>query len=133
MIPLPKPRSFWDYTLFALMLTGLLVSQFWAEANGKIGWADVALALAASVLCVLVIILFRGGEKTALILGPGWHAKLLTLLGAIVLIFGATYADRYFLHRMGTTASRFRHDMVFGIAWSAVMLLSLQIRNTARR
>jgi hypothetical protein len=123
MIPLPKPRGFWDYALFALMLTGLLVFVFWVEASDGIGWADAALALAAAVLCVLAIILARRGERAAWILRPSWQAKLMALLGVFLLFVGANYADGYFLHRI--TASRFPHDMVFAIAWSVAMGLSL--------
>ena len=52
MIPLPKPRGFWDYALFALMMTGLLVLLFWMDASNGIGWADAAVAVAAAVLFV---------------------------------------------------------------------------------
>lgn len=50
MIPLPKPRGFWDYTLFALLIAGVLLLLFWMEASGGVGWADGALALGSAVL-----------------------------------------------------------------------------------
>jgi hypothetical protein len=31
MIPLPKPRGFWDYALLALFMTGLLMLLFWGK------------------------------------------------------------------------------------------------------
>ncbi len=36
---LPKPRGFWDYSLFVLAMTGLMLGLFWVEASDYIGWA----------------------------------------------------------------------------------------------
>jgi hypothetical protein len=133
MFSLPKPRSFWDYALFALMLTGLLVLLFWIEATHGIGWADTVLALAASVLCVLIIVVARRNERAAWIVRPTWQARLLVALGAFLLIFGAVYADGYILHRIDITANRFRQDVVLCVAMATAMFLSLRRRNTASR
>src|SRR5471030_2908837 len=82
MIPLPKPRGFWDYALFALVMTSMLMFLFWLEASGAVGWADVALASATAVLFVLAIILARRGEKAKWIAQPNWLAYLLVPVGA---------------------------------------------------
>jgi len=37
MIPLPKPRGFWDYTLSALVIMGILVFLFRLEASDGVG------------------------------------------------------------------------------------------------
>jgi hypothetical protein len=37
MIPLPKPRGFSDYGLFALLLTVFLDGLFWLEASDGVG------------------------------------------------------------------------------------------------
>jgi hypothetical protein len=107
MIPLPKPRGFWDYALFALLLTGLLVALFWFEASDGVGWADAALAFAAAVLCVLAIVLAGRNEKASLIVRSTWQANQLGAIGAFLLMFGAIYAAAYILHRRDITASRF--------------------------
>ena len=124
MIPLPKPRGFWDYALFALVMTSMLMFLFWLEASGAVGWADVALASATAVLFVLAIILARRGEKAKWIAQPNWLAYLLVPVGAFVLMFGAVYADAYVLHRGDISYSRFRHDMAFAVVLTAGMLWS---------
>ena len=131
MIPLPKPRGFWDYALFALVMTGVLVPLFWLEASDGVGWADGALALAAAALCVLGIILTRRGEKATWIVRPTWYAYLLASLGAFVLIFGAIYADSYLLHRADITSKRLRHDAIFAIVLTAGTLWSSRRRRSA--
>ena len=90
MIPLPKPRGLRDYTLFALVMSGLLMYLFWIEAGHAIRWADAALACAAAMLCVLGIILARRNEKASWLVQPTWQAKLLLAFGVFLLIFGAT-------------------------------------------
>ena len=124
MIPLPKPRPFWEYALFALIMTGLLMFLFWLEASDAVGWADTALAFATAVLCVFAIVLARRGEKATWIAQPTRSAYLLAVLGAFGMMFGAIYADAYLLHRRDITSSRFHHDAVFGVLWTAVTLWS---------
>ena len=133
MIPLPKPRGFWDYALFALVMTGALVFLFWLEASDGVGWADAALAFAAAVLFVFAVILARRREKTQWIAQPTWHAYVLALLGGFVLMFGAIYADTYLLHRRDITSSRLRHDIVLAIVLTAGTLWSSRRRLRARR
>ena len=98
MIPLPKPLGFWDYTLFALVMSGLLMFLFWIEAGYAIRWADAALACTAAMLCVLCIILARRNEKASWLVQPTLQAKLLLALGVFLLIYGAIYANAYLLH-----------------------------------
>lgn len=133
MIPLPKPRGFWDYGFFALMLTGLLVLLFWVEASDGVGWADAALAFAAAVLCVLIIALSRRNEQAAWIVRSSWQVNLLVAFGSFLLMFGALYADAYILHRGDITATRIRHDMILAIALPIATLFPLRRRNTAPR
>ena len=133
MIPLPKPRGFWDYALFALVMTGFLILLFWSEASDGVGWADAALALAASGLFVLGTILARRGEKARWVAHPTWHAYLLLSIGAFALIFGAIYADAYLLHRGDLTSNRLRHDIVPAVLMPAAVLWSLRRQFRAKR
>ena len=133
MIPLPKPRGFWDYALFAFVMTGALVFLFWLEASDGVGWSDAALALAWAVLFVFVTILTRQGEKATWIARPTWLAYLLVAFGAVVQTFGAIYADAYVLHRRDFSYSRFLHDMAFAIVVTAGILWSLRRRLHGRR
>ncbi|SRR5713226_358615 len=128
MIPLPKPRGFWDYALFALVMTGLLMLLFWLEASDAVGWADTGLAFATAVLCIFAIVLARRAEKATWIAQVTRSAYKLAVLGAFGMMFGAIYADAYLLHRRDITFSRFRHDAVFGILFTAVTLWSSQRR-----
>lgn len=34
------PRGFWDYALFALIMTGAILFLFWLEASDGVGRAD---------------------------------------------------------------------------------------------
>jgi hypothetical protein len=125
MIPFPKPRSFWDYALFALMLAGLLVCFFWVQAGYRIGWGDAAFGLLAAVLCTLAIgILARSSEKTKRIMRSTWQAKLLLIMGTLLLLFGSLYANLYFIHHISITGSRLRHDVWLGIALCVAMFWS---------
>jgi hypothetical protein len=133
MIPLPKPRGFWDYALFALIMTGLLMFLFWSEASDAVGWTDAALAFAAAVLLVFAIILARRAERATWIAQPARYANLLAVLGACGLMFGATYADAYLLHRRDITSSRLRHDMALFVGLTAFLLWSIRRRPPARR
>lgn len=133
MIPLPKPRSFWDYALFALVMTGLLMFLFWVEASDAVGWADAALAFGAAVLCVFAIILARRGEKAKWIARPTRYVNLLAMLGAFALMFGASYADAHLLHQVDITSSRLRRDIVFAVVLTAAMQWSLRRKFPARR
>jgi uncharacterized membrane protein len=133
MIPLPKPRGFWDYALFALVMTGVLVLLFWLGASDGISWADGALALAAAVLFVVGTILARRGEKAKLVVQPTWKAYLLVTLGAFVLMFGVIYADACLLHRRDVTSKRLLHDSGLIIVLTATTLWSSRRRFRARR
>jgi drug/metabolite transporter (DMT)-like permease len=93
MIPFPKPRGFWDYALFALVMTGALLFMFWLEASDGVGWADAALAFTAAVLCVMAIILVRRREKATWMAQPTWYGYLLAVLGALGLTFGTIYTQ----------------------------------------
>ncbi len=133
MIALPKPRGFWDYALFALAMSGVLLLLFWLEAIDGFRWADATFAFTAAVLCVLAIVLSRRGEKAKWIAQPTWYAHLLVVLGAVGWLFGAIYADAYLFHRRDITSSRLRHDVVFAVVLTAVMLWSLRRRPSASR
>jgi hypothetical protein len=133
MIPLPKPRGFWDYALFALTMTGVLVFLFWLETSDGLGWADAALACAAAVLFVFATILARRGEKARWIAQPTWHSYLLAALGTSGLMFGAIYADAYLIHLRDITSNRLWHDMVFVIVVTTGTLWSSRRRLPARR
>jgi len=133
MIPLPKPRGFWDYALFALLMTGALMFLFWIEASDPVGWTDATLASATAVSFVIATILARRGEKAKWIAQPTWHAYALVILGTFVLMFGAIYADAYLLHRRDLTFSRLRHDIVPAIVLPAVFLWSSRRRFREKR
>jgi hypothetical protein len=133
MTPFPKPRGFWDYMLFALAMTGLLVFLFWLEASDRIGWADAALASAVAVLFVPAIILARRRERARWIAQPTWYVYPLAILSAFVLVFGAIYADTYFLHRRDITSNRIRRDTVIAIVVTAGTFLSSLRRHRSKR
>ena len=133
MIPLPKPRGFWDYTLFALLMTGALMFLFWLEASDPVSWTDAAIASAAAVLFIFATVLARRNEKAKWIAQPTWHAFALAALGGFVLMFGAIYADGYLLHRRDLTFSRVRHDMVIAVLAPAAVLWSSRRRFRAKR
>jgi hypothetical protein len=133
MIPLPRPRGFWDYALLALVMTGLLVGLFLSEASDGVGWFDAALAFTAAVLFVFVTVLTRRAEKATWIARPTWLAYLLVALGAFVLTFGAMYADAYILHPRDITSRRLRHDMAFAIVLTPGILWSLRRQLQTRR
>ena len=130
----PKPRGFWDYALFALFMTGVLLALFWIEATDGLGWADALLAVAAAVLFVLGVILARRGEKAKWITQPTWRVSFLAALGALVLLFAAVYADAYLLHHRDLTSDRLRRDMVAVMVAVAVALwTSLRRRHLGRQ
>jgi hypothetical protein len=133
MIPLPKPRGFWDYALFALAMTGALVLLFWLEASDGVGWADAALAFAVAVLFVLAVILIRRREKAAWILHPNWFVYLIATLGAFVLMFAAIYADAYILHRKDINTYRLQRDIAIAVAVTAATLWSSRRRSAKRQ
>jgi H+/Cl- antiporter ClcA len=133
MIPLPKPRGFWDYALFALTITGALVFMFWLDRSDGVGWPDAALALTAAVLFVFAIILARRGEEATWIVHPTWKVYALAAIGAFVLLFGALYADIYFLHPKDFTSKRLSRDVVAAIAGTTGTLWSLRRRLPAKR
>jgi len=128
MIPLPKPRGFWDYTLFALVMTGAFLFLFWLEASDGVRGSDATLAFAAAVLCVLTIVLSRRREKAKWIAQPTRYAYLLASLGAFGLMFGATYADAYLLHRGDINFNRLRHDMLLALVVASVVVWFLPRR-----
>jgi hypothetical protein len=133
MIPLPKPRGFWDYALFATLMTGALVFLFRLEASDRLRWADAALACVAAVLFVFGTILARRGEKAGWLAHPTWHTYLLVCLGASALVFAAIYADAYLLHRRDLTFSRYRDDIVLAVVMPAVFLWWSRRRFRAKR
>jgi hypothetical protein len=134
MSPFPKPRGFWDYALFALFMTGLLLVLFWIDATDGVGWADALLAVAAAVLFVLEVILVRRGEKAKWIAQPTWRVHLLAALESLVLVFGAVYADAYLLHRKDITPDRLRHAMVpVIVAVTMALWTSLRRRHLGRQ
>jgi hypothetical protein len=133
MIPLPKPRGFWDYALFSLIMTTILMFLFWLEASDAVGWTDGAVASAVAILSVFAIIGARRGENAKWVAEPTWQAYVLAAFGAFVLIFGAVYADAYFLHSRDLTFSRFRHDMVLAVVLLAVFLWSWRRRFRVKR
>jgi hypothetical protein len=133
MSPFPKPRGFWDYALFALVMTGLLLFLFWIEASDEVDWADAALAFTVGVLIVLVIVLVRRKEKGTWIVQPPRYTLLLAVLAATGLLFGAIFADAYLFHRKDITTGRLRHDMVIGVGMMAVVYWSLRKRSPAKR
>jgi len=112
MARFPKPRGFWDYALFALMMTGLLLFSFWVNSIDGVRWSDALLAATGAVLLVLGIIIMRRGEKAKWIAHPTWRAHLLVTLGAVSLLFGAIYADAYLLHRGEITRDRLEHHVI---------------------
>ena len=134
MISFPKPRGFWDYALFALLMTGMLLVLFWANATDGLGWADALLAVAAAVLFVLGVILARRGEKAKWIAQPTWRVHLLATVEGLVLLFGAVYTDAYLLHNRDFTSERLRHDIGPIMAVAAVTLwTSLRRRHLDRQ
>lgn len=133
MIPFPKPRGFWDYTLFALVMTGVLLLVFWSEATRGISWADAALATASMALLVFMIIVGRRAEKAKWIAQPTWTALALASLGMSMWMFGTIYADAYLLHRSDITRHRIQDDLVFAIVMAAGTLWTLRRRLRARR
>jgi drug/metabolite transporter (DMT)-like permease len=133
MIPLPKPRGFWDYTLFALIVTGVLVFLFWVDASDGIGWADAVLALAAAVLFSLAVIVARRQEKARWIAHPTWPVHLAATLGAFILLIGTMYADAYLLHRRHITSERLRRDMLIAIVVTVTTLWTSRRRSHAER
>ena|SRR5579862_9702698 len=133
MIPLPKPRGFWDYAIFAMAMTGLLLLLFWMEASDGVGWADAALAIAAAVLCVLAIVFARRGEKATWIGQSTRYTHLVAVLGSGGLMFGSLYADGYLLHRRDISSSRLWHDIVLAVVLTPAMLWSLRRRPPSRR
>jgi len=130
---LPKPRGFWDYSLFVLAMTGLMLGLFWVEASDHIGWADAVLAFSASALLVLAIILGRRNEKAAWIVRPSRWVTLISTLGILILTFGAIYADEYLLHRQDIKADRLQLHLGIAIALLLVSSLRLLKRKVAQR
>jgi|SRR6185437_4560769 len=133
MIPLPKPRGFWDYSLFALLIAGLLLLLFWMDASDGVGWSDAGLALAAAASCVFAIILARRRGRAAWIVRPTWYAYLLSVLGVSTLMVGAPFADAYLLHRSDITSSQILHDIVVSLLSTAGLLWFLRKQSLARR
>jgi protein-S-isoprenylcysteine O-methyltransferase Ste14 len=112
MSPFPKPRGFWDYALFALVMTGGLLFLFWMEAADRLRWTDVLLAAIGAVLIVLGIITMRRREKAKWITQPAWRMQLLVTLGVLFLLFGIVYADARLLHRREITSDRLQHAVI---------------------
>jgi len=106
MSPFPKPRGFWDYALFGVVMTGGLLLLFWVDTTDRLSWPDVPLAATGAVLLVLAIIIMRRGEKAKWIGRPTWRVQLLVTLGVLFLLFGIVYADAYLLHPRKITSDR---------------------------
>ena len=121
MIPLPKPRGFGDYALFAFLLFGALMFLFWLEASDRVGWADAVLAAAAAVLFVFAVILARKAERATWIARPTRYLNSLAIFGAVALMFGVMYTDAFLFHRKDISSSRIRHDIVFAAVFTALM------------
>lgn len=133
MIPRPQPRGFWDYALFAFVMTGMLVLLFWLEAGDRIDWADVTVAVAAAVLLVFAIILARRGEKAKWIAQPTRSIYLLSALATLMLMFAAIYADAYLFHRKDIVFDRVRRDVIIFIVVTAGTLCSSWVRFSGKR
>lgn len=133
MIPFPKPRGFWDYALFASIMTPVLWLLFWLEASDRVGWPDAGLACGTAVLFVFATILARRGEKATWIAHPTWQAYVLVSIGTLALMFGAIYADAYLLHRRDITPNRIWHDITFALILTAGFLWSFRRRFRANR
>jgi len=127
-----KPRGFWDYALFALVMASALMLLFWLQASNAVGWTDAAIAFAAAVLLVFFIILSRWGEKAKWIEQPSWHVSALITLGVFVFLFGAIYADSYLLHPGDLTSETLGDDIVFFLILF-VLNLSFPSRSRAKR
>lgn len=112
MIPFPKPRGFWDYALFAMMMAGFLMLLFWVDATDRIGLSDAVFALGTGVFFAFAVILARQGEKASWIAQPTWHVHLVATLGAFILLFGALCADAYFVHHRKITPDRLLRDLI---------------------
>jgi hypothetical protein len=111
MSPFPKPRGFWDYALFALVMTGGLLLLFWVDARDRLSWPDVPFAATGAILLVLAIITMRRGEKAKWIAHPTWRVTLLVTLGVVSLLFGIVYADAYLLHAREITSDRLQDNV----------------------
>lgn len=133
MAPLIKPRGFWDYALFALIMSSILLFLFWMEASDGIAWPDVVLALAATVLFVFCVILARGREKATWIKHPSWGAHLFANLGAILLVIGTIYADAHLLHRGNTISNRLLHDIGIAVLATVGTIWWSRKRSLAKR
>lgn len=129
----PNPRGFWDYSLFALMMTGGLLLLFRVKTSNGIGWADVAIAFGSAVVLVVAIILARRNEKATWIKQPTWRVRLAATAGALTLMFGAVYADAYLLHRENISASGFWKDLMICIPVIASVFWTFRKRPTALR
>jgi uncharacterized membrane protein YfcA len=128
MLPLSKPRGFWDYGLFALAMTGLLLFLFWSDASDGIRWADATFAFAVAVSSVFAIMLSRRREKAKWIPQPTWLVYSLAALGSIALMSGAAYADAYLLHRGKVNSGKLSDDLLYAIIFTSVMLWSSRKR-----
>jgi drug/metabolite transporter (DMT)-like permease len=115
MSPFPKPRGFWDYALFALIMTGGLLFLFWVDprdARDRLRWTDVLLAATGAVVLVLGIILMRRGEKAKWMAHPTWRVQLLITIGVLFILFVTVYADAYLLHRREITSDRLKNAVI---------------------
>jgi hypothetical protein len=133
MIPLPKPRGFWDYALFVLLLTCLLMFLFWIDASEAVGWADAAVAFVASAVIALAIIVARKREKATWMRRPRWHTYLAIVLGACSAMVASTSIDSYLLHRGDLTYGRLWHDVLFSLGPASVGLWSARRQSQKRQ
>ena len=128
MLAFPKPRGFWDYALFAFLLTGSLLFLFWSEASDGIRWGDATLALTVAILSVVAIVLSRRREKAKWMRQPTWFVYSVATLGTIAVMYGAAYADAYLLHRGKVNSGKLSDNLVYAVIFAAVMLWSSRKR-----
>ena len=118
MIRFPKPRGFWDYALFALLMTGLLL-LVWSFSTYRIVWTDAAFAFVVATLLAACIVAVRRNEKAKWIKRATWRTVLIVYITLSVLFYATDYARGYLLHHTTITAYQLRHDLISSLLLSA--------------
>lgn len=131
MIRFPKPRGFWDYALFALFVTGLLLLVFWSSSTYHIDWFDAAFALVIAIFLALGIVFGRRREKAEWIKHPSWRTSFIACFATCAFLLAAEYAHAYFLHRTTIATGQLRHDLIFIVVLSAALPWWLRRRSQA--
>jgi len=121
MIRFPKPRGFWDYAIFVLFMTGLLLLVFWTSSAYRIVWTDAAFAFVVATLVTLCIVAARRNEKAKWIKRATWRTAFIVCITLSVLFYAADYAHGYLLHHTTITAYQLRHDLISSLLLSAWM------------